>query len=253
MTFPNDTGKHNAESVFTVEDLLADEDIDAEETPDAVILCYQDAFFEDVVAEYTDGEALREVGGGGLYRITERVGVLGEFGIGSPVTAGVVAEQAARGTDAFCILGGAGCLDPEIPPEQALLATSAIRDEGASHHYLPPEQRVAATPALRERVRSAVTDAGIGVESGPTWTIDAFFRETVPEVRQYREDGVLSVEMEAATLFALAAYHDFDAAAVFAIGDYVTAEDRTVPDASHELLPELVEPTVAALQRHLEE
>lgn len=252
MTLPNFPEKYDAQSVFTVEDLLADEDIDAEETPEAVILCYQDGFFEDVVDQYTDAKLLREVGNGGLYRINERVGVLGDFGIGSPVTAGVVAEQAARGTEAFCILGGAGCLDPEIPPDRALLATSAIRDEGASHHYLPPEAKVSSTPALRERLHSTVTDAGIGVERGPTWTIDAFFRETVPEVQQYQEDGVLSVEMEAATLFALAAYHGFDAAAAFAIGDYVTAEDRTVPDASHALLPELVEPTVEALERYVE-
>lgn len=252
MPLPNHAEKYDAQSVFTVEDLLPEADIDAEETPGAVMLCYQDALFEDVVETYTDGEPLREVGDGGLYRINERVGVLGDFGIGGPVTAGVVEEQAARGTDAFCILGGAGCLDPGIPPERALLATSAIRDEGASYHYLSPDAEVSSTPALRERLYSTVTDAGVGVESGPTWTIDAFFRETVPEVRQYREDGVLSVEMEAATLFALAQYHDFDAAAVFAIGDYVTADDRTVPDASHALLPELVDPTVRTLETHAE-
>jgi uridine phosphorylase len=44
----------------------------------------------------------------------------------------------------------------------------------------------------------------MAVRSGSTWTTDAPYRETVEEVMEFRRRGVLTVEMEAAALFAVA-------------------------------------------------
>jgi len=244
MPFPNFEGKHDAQSVFTPGDLLEG----VEETlPPALIVCYQDAFFEDAVAEYA--EETIDVAGtiGEVYRVNETVAVMGNFGVGGPVTAGLVEEKGELGVETFCILGGAGCLDPSITPDRPVVATRAIRDEGASYHYLPPEAPAEPDPALVDSLTTELGSAGHPVVTGPTWTTDAFFRETVPEVERYAEQGVLTVEMEAATLFAVAEYVGVDAAAVFAIGDYVTTDERTVPEASHALLPELFEPVVGTL------
>ena len=41
---------------------------------------------------------------------------------------------------------------------------------------------------------------------GTSWTIDAPYRETVAEIRRYRQEGVATVDMEASALFAVAAY-----------------------------------------------
>ena len=244
MPFPNFEGKHDAQSVFTPEDLLAG----VEETlPPALVVCYQDAFFEEVVETYTDGNTISDVGMGDIYRVNDDVAVMGNFGIGGPATAGLVEEKSELGVEAFCILGGAGCLDPSITPDQPVVATRAIRDEGASYHYQPPEAPAEPSPALVDSLTSELGAAGHQVVTGSTWTTDAFFRETVPEVEHYTEQGVLTVEMEAATLFSVAEYVGVDAAAVFAIGDYVTADDRTVPEASLGLLPELFEPVVGTL------
>jgi uridine phosphorylase len=248
MPLPNFAGKHDAEAVFEASDFVDQPD---EPIPEAVVLCYQDGFFADVVA--TAGERLDVLSEGRMHRVADGVGAVGAFGVGSAVTAGVLEELAALGVETVCILGGAGCLDPSIPPERALVATEAIRDEGASYHYLPPEAPAEPSPALTAELERSIAEADLSVETGPTWTTDAFFRETVPEVRQYREDGVRTVEMEAATLFAVAACRDLDAGAVFSIGDYVTPEERTVPAASHETLPALLSPVVDALAGHASE
>jgi uridine phosphorylase len=186
-----------------------------------------------------------------MYRVTDDVSVIGDFGIGSAITAALVEEKAALGVESFCILGGAGCLDTEIPPDEAILPTRAIRDEGASYHYLPPEQPVKPISSLVNALTEIITDSNIPVNKGPTWTIDAFYRETVPEIEQYANEGVLTAEMEAATLFAVADYHDLDAAAVLSVGDYITPDERDVPPAGHSLLPELFDPTMDALQAHV--
>jgi nucleoside phosphorylase len=54
------------------------------------------------------------------------------------------------------------------------------------------------------------------------WTTDAPFRETAAEVEQYRKEGVLAVDMEAAAVFAAGQRLGVQAAALFAIGDSVS-------------------------------
>ena len=49
--------------------------------------------------------------------------------------------------------------------------------------------------------------------------MDTPYRETIAEVRQYQQEGVMTVEMEAAALFAVAQYRGVDMAAAFVISD----------------------------------
>lgn len=66
-------------------------------------------------------------------------------------------------------------------------------------------------------------------QRGATWTIDAPFRETTEELRHYRDDGVLTVEMEAAALFAVAQHRQFDSATAFMPSDTLS-EAEWFPD-----------------------
>jgi hypothetical protein len=161
MTVPNFPGKQDAPAVFTAEELLDDVfDGESPDLPPAVIVCFQDWFFDRVVETHTTGDPLLEVGEDQMYEVTEEVAVTGNFGIGSAVTAALVEEKAALGVETFCILGGAGCLDPEITPDEARLATRAIRDEGASYHYYHRSKRL-------DRPRASSSDS---TQPSPTRT-----------------------------------------------------------------------------------
>ena len=61
------------------------------------------------------------------------------------------------------------------------------------------------------------------MRSGMTWTIDAPYRETVAEVKHYQDAGVLTVEMEAAALFAVATIRGVPIASAFSISDLLTS------------------------------
>ena len=54
---------------------------------------------------------------------------------------------------------------------------------------------------------------------GATWTTDAPFRETSVEIRKYASEGVLTVDMEAASIYAMAHFRGFAAASAFVISD----------------------------------
>ncbi len=63
---------------------------------------------------------------------------------------------------------------------------------------------------------------------GTSWTIDAPYRETYAEIRQYTKENVLTVEMEAAAIFAVAHYLSVDAGLLFTISDYLNEDDWEV-------------------------
>jgi purine-nucleoside phosphorylase len=86
--------------------------------------------------------------------------------------------------------------------------------------------------------------------TGPTWTIDTPYRETVAEARHYQQAGVMTVEMEAAAVFAVAAYRGVAAAAAFAISDSLADLVWDPQFASPDLAPSLLrlyQAAVAAL------
>ena len=58
--------------------------------------------------------------------------------------------------------------------------------------------------------------------SGTSWSIDTPYRETVSEARRYRHQGVLTVEMEAAALFAVGKHRKAEVASLFSVSDSLT-------------------------------
>jgi uridine phosphorylase len=67
--------------------------------------------------------------------------------MGATLAAYLLEETIALGGRKFIACGVAGTLDAEIAMGHLLLPTAAVRDEGASYHYLPPAREVEPTPA----------------------------------------------------------------------------------------------------------
>lgn len=224
MPYPTHPEKHEWDPLVTPEQSRAHAE-ETEPAPETVIL----GFGETVYDHLTDRHAGHEVPGtsGDCYRFAgSSVGVCGRFGIGAPTTAMVMEELIAAGTETFCAVGYAGCLDPEVPVGATVVPDRAIRDEGTSHHYVEPDTDVRPTDAVTGTVRTelaANTDEPI--HTGPTWTTDATYRETRQEVRRFADRGVLTVEMEAAAVFAVARHHAVAASAAFTVSDHLTAAD----------------------------
>jgi len=157
----------------------------------------------------------------GVYRVDRSVGVVQVRGPGAPFASIVVEERAALGVKRFVIVGLAGSLSRDIQAGSMVVCTKALRDEGTSHHYQPaapfshPDRRL--TTALKASLQSA----GVPYFEGPSWTTDAPYRETIPEIRRYRRAGILTVEMEASAVFAVARALGRRAAALFVISDHL--------------------------------
>jgi purine-nucleoside phosphorylase len=148
-----------------------------------------------------------------------RVLAVGGFGVGGPAAVALLEELAAFGMRRLLAIGLAGSLQPNLAAGDLVVCDRARRDEGTSFHYLGPGEWVAADPALAQSLCLALQSRGHSAAVGSTWTTDAPFRESREQAAQYRQAGILTVEMEAASLFAAGEGLGVAVGAAFAIAD----------------------------------
>ncbi|MGB9986405.1 hypothetical protein [Salarchaeum japonicum] len=249
---PNFEEKYGDDAVFTPSDALNAQGEGVVDVPPAVILGYQDEL-TDAVRERAN-RSVSLVGSQTLFWLSETVGYVPvhEAGIGAPVSGIVTENVVAGGADAVVMLGGCACLNPEIPPDAAILPTTSVRDEGVSHHYLRSDDDVEATPDLVDDLDDALGAAGFDTPRGRTWTTSAMYRETGVEVEHYRENGAVSLCMESAAIWAVCKYRGAAAATVHQIGDYLAPNEWTPESGGDAGLREMLTPSVEALTKYVE-
>ena len=106
-----------------------------------------------------------------------------------------------------------------------MIPIAAVRDEGVSYHYLEPSREVECHKGAFQTAVSSLRQMGIPFITGKTWTTDAFYRETPDMVAYRRNEGCITVEMEAAAFFAVSQYYDIPLVQLLYIGDDVSGEE----------------------------
>jgi len=124
--------------------------------------------------------------------------------IGGPYAVLVAEQLIASGAKVIFGLTSAGRISPHLSIPSLVIATAAIRDEGTSYHYIPPARTVDAPATLILQLESQLKQLALPFQSGLVWTTDAPYRETQEQIEAHAAEGVLAVEMQAASLFALA-------------------------------------------------
>lgn len=133
----------------------------------------------------------------------QTVGIVGSA-VGAPFAVLVAEELFATGCRLLISLTSAGQIIPAGMPPYFVIIERALRDEGTSYHYAAPSEYSEAEPALVAMATKALGTTSLNVVTGSSWTTDAPFRETAEAIEAARALGVLSVEMEAAALYAFA-------------------------------------------------
>ncbi|MCG3179174.1 MAG: Purine nucleoside phosphorylase DeoD-type [Phycisphaerae bacterium] len=194
------------------------------DVPEHCVLC----FFREVIGKFAAepgarvvAEVRSEAGVEPVYEIDygdRRLG-FAHPGIGAPFAGGMLEELIARGFGKFIACGGCGVLRRDVVVGHVVLPTSAVRDEGTSYHYLPPSREVQPDPAALSALRATLEARGVPHLEGKTWTTDGFYRETPAKVARRREEGCLTVEMEASAFFAVARFRGVQFAQLLYAGD----------------------------------
>ena len=232
MSFPNHPDKYKAESLLKAEDIVAYRGRLGRMpriVPYGALFCLERGLPRRMrwrIPVERAGSMNAD-----LFQVKKaNVTVLTSFGGGSPMVMELAEELAVMGAKRMLLMTWGGALQPDLKPGDIVVCDRAIRDEGASHHYLPAEKYVQADGELAGQLADAIRRRGGECSQGATWTTDAPYRETGEEVRQYQSEGVKTVEMESAGLFVAAQVRKIPAASVVVVMDSLATYRWVVPE-----------------------
>jgi len=214
------------------------------DVPEHCVIC----FFKEVIDKIADEKQAKivathqwEDGPHHLYEINYQNRRLGFIhpGVGAPMAGGILEDMIAHGCRKFIVCGGCGVLEQGFAVGHLIVVSSAIRDEGLSYHYLPASREVTAHPLGVAALETVLKQKSLPYVVGKTWTTDAPYRETPAKIALRKSEGCLTVEMEAASLMAVARFRDVVLGQVLYGGDDLSGDEWDERDwTSHRSLRE---------------
>lgn len=143
--------------------------------------------------------------------------------VGGPATTSMMEEVHARGVENFIFFGSCGELTSNLKKGAFIIPTEAYRDEGTSYHYMPASDFIKIKTATQ--LEEVFKKHNINYELTKTWTTDALYKETRDKTKKRIESGCKVVEMECASIMAVANARNINAYQ-FLYSDDTLAEEK---------------------------
>lgn len=125
--------------------------------------------------------------------------------VGAAASAQLMDWLIGYGVQKIISAGSCGVM-ADIPENTFLVPVKALRDEGASYHYLPPARFIELDRDVLVSIEKTLIRLGMPYTECTTWTTDGFFRETKDMVAYRMSEGCEVVEMECSALAACAKF-----------------------------------------------
>ena len=167
-------------------------------------------------------------------------------GMGGPSAAIVITELANLGVHTLIRVGTCGALIPELALGELVVVSDALAFDGTSR-ALAGDTPLSSDPGLCDLLSaSALPDD----HRGRVASTDLFYDGPPSDEQSWRDAGAVAVEMETATLFALANRRSLRAASVLLVSDLLAPSRVRIEDeALHEGEQRLGRTAAEALSR----
>ena len=193
--------------------------------PKVAVSCFSYVTFDRMLALFPDATQIAELKTASqrfpVYKVRYRDVELALYmsGVGAPVCVGQQEELYALGAECLVLFGTCGVLDRNIADCAVILPTSALRDEGTSYHYAPPGDEIAVNVHHGQLFRDLMAEMKLPCVSGKCWTTDSMYRETREKTARRKAAGCVCVDMECASVAAVAQFRKKEALQFFYAAD----------------------------------
>jgi uridine phosphorylase len=151
-----------------------------------------------------------------IHHIKESTTIITRSYFGGPNIAALVEELAAFGMKECVLWGYCGAIRNDMKIGDVIIVKSALREDGVSYHYLEEDEDLVESNWLEKWIFTGDT---YGFREGAIWSIDALYRETEAKISRYRERGILGVEMEVASFYAVCRHTGVKGIAFLVVSD----------------------------------
>lgn len=193
--------------------------------PRVAVSCFSFVTFDRMLALFPDAEQIIALKCASqrfpVYRVHYRDVELALYmsGVGAPQCVGAQEEIYALGAECLVLFGTCGVLDKNIADCAVILPTSAMRDEGTSYHYAPASDELAVNVHHASLFRGLMEELQLPCVTGKVWTTDSMYRETREKTARRKAAGCIAVDMECASVAAVAQFRRKEALHFFYAAD----------------------------------
>lgn len=136
-------------------------------------------------------------------------------GIGGVSAAIAIEELIACGAKYFIRIGSAGSVQPNIALGDLIIATGAVRDDGASKMYIGSEYPAVPDILITNYLIELCEELDFPYHYGIVRSHDSFYTVKEEKIKEFwNRQGILASDMETATLFTLAQLKGVKAASI---------------------------------------
>lgn len=170
-------------------------------------------------------------------------------GMGAMAVAVSVEELNHIGAKTLIRMGTCGAFNRNIPDGSIIIATAAVRDEGASREYIDLQYPAVADNDVVSALKQACKEFGVKPYVGIIRSHDAFYMESPgaheglqERVDKWEDANVLAVENESSALFTVSSLlGGLRAGTILLAGGYICSHYGTMSGASNVDYPARVE------------
>ncbi|MCL4157298.1 UNVERIFIED_CONTAM: hypothetical protein GTU68_033551 [Idotea baltica] len=139
-------------------------------------------------------------------------------------------------------VGSAGSYQKHIKVRDVVLAMSASSNSGINElRFGGADYAPTADYDLFIKAVEAAKAKNIDIKAGNIFSSDVFYADDFESYKKWSKFGVLCVEMEAAGLYTVAAYHKVNALAILTISDSLVTGERTTSKERESTFSNMIE------------
>lgn len=225
MERPFENVNYKEEAIFSSEIFWKYKKISEDNPPPFImLLCFSDSLFNMMISKYKNKKINGLFGDLRVFKtFNYKIGILGKFGIGGPVTAVLTEDLKQWGVKIVISLGLGSSIQNTVRIGDFIIVEKALRDEGTSFHYESSQEYAFPSEELLKKISTNITFKNLQVHYGSVWTTDAIYRETKSEVLTYQSKNILAVEMETATLYTVGKYCNIQCISIIGVSDSIAS------------------------------
>jgi len=170
-------------------------------------------------------------------------------GIGGPSTGIAVEELRNIGVETMIRIGSCGALQENLKLGHTVIASGAVRDDGASKAYIAESFPAIPDPNVLSKLLESAREQGFPHQCGMIRSHDSFYTDQEEAIDAYwSQRGILGADMESAALFVIGSLRNVKTASVLnvvveqkgnlenGINEYVNGENQTAVGERNEIL-----------------